>query len=69
MLKESKNFEVEAALYNKADVVLKGLGSSMSEAVTEYLEQVIKKNSIQSQQASTEKLFVDEAEEAYLKWF
>lgn len=69
MLKESKNFEVEAELYNKADVVLKGLGSSMSEAITEYLEQVIKKNSIQSQLASTEKLFVDEAEEAYLKWF
>ena len=69
MLKESKKFGVEAGLYNKADVVLKGLGMSMPEAITEYLEQVINKNSIQNQQSSTENLFVDEALEAYLEWF
>ncbi len=69
MLSESKNFEVEAGLYNKADVVLKGLGMSMSEAITEYLEQVISKSSARKQQLSTENKNVDEAVEAYLKWF
>lgn len=68
MLKESMNFKVEAELYNKADVVLKGLGTSMSEAVTEYLEQIINKNSIQNQQTSKADMFLDEAEEIYLKW-
>jgi antitoxin component of RelBE/YafQ-DinJ toxin-antitoxin module len=68
MLKESMNFKIEAELYNKADVVLKGLGTSMSEAVTEYLEQIINKNSIRNQQTSKADLFLDEAQEIYLKW-
>lgn len=69
MLKESKIFEVETELYNKADVVLKGLGMSMSEGISEYLEQVVKKHSSQNQQLSMENTFSDEAEAAYLKWF
>lgn len=69
MLKESVNFEVEAGLYEKADVVLKGLGMSMPEAITEYLEQLISKNSIRSRQISMESKYLDEAEAAYLKWF
>ena len=50
MLKESKIFEVEAGLYNQADVVLKGLGMSMPEAITEYLEQIVSKKTIQKRQ-------------------
>lgn len=69
MLKESRTFGVEAGLYNRADVVLKGLGMSMPEAITEYLEQIISKNSIQQQTLSAANVHVEEALEAYLEWF
>ena len=68
MLNESMNFKVEAELYNKANVVLEGLGTSLSEAVSEYLEQIVNRNSIQTQQTSKADMFLDEAEKCYLKW-
>lgn len=65
MLKKSVTFGVEAELYTKADVALKGLGMSMPQALTEYLEQIVKTSSPDTDTS----VFVDEALEAYLEWF
>ncbi|MBI9010750.1 MAG: type II toxin-antitoxin system RelB/DinJ family antitoxin [Clostridiales bacterium] len=76
MSKQSINFEVETALVNEVDVVLKELGISMPEAVTMYLEQIVNKHSIslhkdsyQDESIKTPEIWIDEAVEAYLKWF
>lgn len=76
MLKQSINFEVEAALVSEVDVVLKELGISMPEAITTYLEQIVSKHSIplhktssQEESLATPKIWIDEAVEAYLEWF
>jgi len=67
MLNKSVNFKVEAKLYKEADVALKGLGMSLPEAITKYLEQIVNENSVQSLQSSNR--WMDEAAQAYLEWF
>jgi len=69
MSQESKSFRIEATLFDEANVVLKGLGTSMPEAITEYLEHIIMQDGSKEQRRSREKTYLDEAEAAYSKWF
>jgi len=66
MLYKSVTLKVQAQLYDKADVVLKGLNMSMPQAFEKYLEQIVNEKSNLNHASS---LHMDEALEAYLEWF